>query len=61
MGVITELKGHGVTIFLVEQNGHRGLRIAACAYVLETGKVVAEDDAAGLLGNKEVLRAYLGS
>jgi branched-chain amino acid transport system ATP-binding protein len=61
MGVVTELKGHGVTIFLVEQNVHRALRVAARAYVLETGKVVAEDDAVGLLGNKEVLRAYLGS
>jgi branched-chain amino acid transport system ATP-binding protein len=61
MGVIKELQGHGVTILLVEQNVHRALRVASKAYVLETGKVVAEDTAAGLLGNKEVLRAYLGS
>jgi branched-chain amino acid transport system ATP-binding protein len=61
MGVIKELQGHGVTILLVEQNVHRALRVASKAYVLETGKVVAEDSASGLLGNKEVLRAYLGS
>jgi branched-chain amino acid transport system ATP-binding protein len=61
MGVITELQGHGVTILLVEQNVHRALRVAANAYVLETGKVVAQDSAAGLLGNRDVLRAYLGA
>jgi branched-chain amino acid transport system ATP-binding protein len=61
MGVIAELAGHGVTILLVEQNVHRALRVARRAYVLETGRIAAEDDAAGLLGNKEVLRAYLGA
>jgi len=61
MGVITELQGHGVTILLVEQNVHRALRVASRAYVLETGKVVAQDTASGLLGNKDVLRAYLGA
>jgi branched-chain amino acid transport system ATP-binding protein len=61
MGAITELQGHGVTILLVEQNVHRALRVASHAFVLETGKVVARDSAAGLLGNRDVLRAYLGA
>jgi branched-chain amino acid transport system ATP-binding protein len=61
MGVITELQGQGVTILLVEQNVHRALRVASNAYVLETGKVVAQNSAAGLLGNRDVLRAYLGA
>jgi branched-chain amino acid transport system ATP-binding protein len=61
MGVIAELQGQGVTILLVEQNVHRALRVASRAYVLETGKVVASDTAEGLLGNREVLRAYLGA
>ncbi|MBX6368037.1 MAG: ABC transporter ATP-binding protein [Rhodospirillales bacterium] len=61
MGVVAELQGQGVTILLVEQNVHRALRVASKAYVLETGKVVASDTAEGLLGNREVLRAYLGA
>jgi branched-chain amino acid transport system ATP-binding protein len=60
MGVIRELQLHQVTILVVEQNVHNALSVASRAYVLETGKVVACDTAAGLLGNKDVLRAYLG-
>jgi branched-chain amino acid transport system ATP-binding protein len=61
MDVVTELQGQGVTILLVEQNVHRALRVASKAYVLETGRVVAQDSASGLLGNRDVLRAYLGA
>jgi branched-chain amino acid transport system ATP-binding protein len=60
MGVVRELQAHGVTILLVEQNVYSALSVASRAYVLETGKVVANDSSADLLGNKEVLRAYLG-
>jgi len=60
MGVIRELQLHQVTILVVEQNVHNALAVASRAYVLETGKVVASDTATGLLGNKDVLRAYLG-
>jgi len=60
MGVIRELKSHGVTILVVEQNVHNALSVASRAYVLETGRVVAHSEAAALLGNEEVLRAYLG-
>jgi branched-chain amino acid transport system ATP-binding protein len=60
MEVIGELKAHGVTILLVEQNVHNALSVASRAYVLETGQVVAQSAAAELLNNKDVLRAYLG-
>jgi branched-chain amino acid transport system ATP-binding protein len=60
MAVIRSLKEQGVTILLVEQNVYGALQVASRAFVLETGKVVAADDSAGLLGNKEMLRAYLG-
>jgi branched-chain amino acid transport system ATP-binding protein len=57
---IRELKEQGVTIFLVEQNAIGALEIADRAYVLETGEIVIEGDAADLLHNPEVKRAYLG-
>jgi branched-chain amino acid transport system ATP-binding protein len=60
MGVIRELQGHGVTVLLVEQNVYSALSVASKAYVLETGKVVAHDSSDELLGNRELLRAYLG-
>ena len=57
---VTQLRDTGVTILLVEQNVHNALAVASRAYVLETGRVVAEDTAQGLLGNPDLLRAYLG-
>jgi branched-chain amino acid transport system ATP-binding protein len=50
----------GTTILLVEQNAKAALKMADRGYVLETGKVILEGDAAELLENKEVQRAYLG-
>jgi branched-chain amino acid transport system ATP-binding protein len=44
----------------VEQNAKAALKVADRGYVLETGKVILEGDAADLLENKEVQRAYLG-
>ena len=58
--VIREINAQGTTIFLVEQNAHMALSIAARAYVMEVGRVVLEDDAAKLLANQDVRKAYLG-
>ncbi len=60
LGVIARLRDDGITIVLVEQNVHNALAVAARAYVLETGRIVAEETAAGLRDNPELLRAYLG-
>jgi branched-chain amino acid transport system ATP-binding protein len=60
MGAVRELQKGGMTILLVEQNVHNALSVASRAYVLETGRVVAADTSEALLGNKDVLRAYLG-
>ncbi|HEY0879749.1 MAG TPA: ABC transporter ATP-binding protein [Zeimonas sp.] len=60
MQTVAELRTHGVTILLVEQNVYNALSVADRAYVLETGRIVACDTAAALLDNREVLRAYLG-
>lgn len=58
--VIRELKHHGVTIFLVEQNAVATLDIADRAYVLETGDIILEGQPEELFQNPEVKRAYLG-
>ncbi len=49
-----------MTIFLVEQNARAALKLSDRGYVMETGKIMFEGDAADLLENKEVQRAYLG-
>jgi branched-chain amino acid transport system ATP-binding protein len=59
--VITALRSErGTSVLLVEQNAKAALKIADRGYVLETGKVILEEDASDLLENKEVQRAYLG-
>ena len=57
---IVEINRRGVTVLLVEQNAHMALSIARRGYVLETGRVVLEDEAAKLAANPEVRAAYLG-
>uniref|UniRef100_UPI003365B003 ABC transporter ATP-binding protein n=1 Tax=Variovorax davisae TaxID=3053515 RepID=UPI003365B003 len=57
---VREINQHGVTVLLVEQNVHNALSVASRAYVFETGRVVAERDAAGLLEDPGLLSAYLG-
>jgi branched-chain amino acid transport system ATP-binding protein len=57
---IVEINRRGVTVVLVEQNAHMALSVARRAYVLETGRVVLEDEAAKLASNPQVRAAYLG-
>jgi branched-chain amino acid transport system ATP-binding protein len=57
---IRKMKDLGVTVLLVEQNAIATLQIADRAYVLETGEVILEGEAADLMHNPEVKRAYLG-
>jgi branched-chain amino acid transport system ATP-binding protein len=57
---IREINQRGVTVLLVEQNAHLALAIAGRGYVLETGRVQLEDEAARLLQNEDVKKAYLG-
>jgi branched-chain amino acid transport system ATP-binding protein len=58
--VMTDLREHGTTILLVEQNARAALRIADRAYVLETGTVALEGTAEELLADERVQSAYLG-
>ncbi|MBW1616024.1 MAG: ABC transporter ATP-binding protein [Deltaproteobacteria bacterium] len=58
--IIEEINKKGTTVLLVEQNANLSLKIAKRGYVMETGKIIAEDDANVLLNNKEIKKAYLG-
>jgi branched-chain amino acid transport system ATP-binding protein len=58
--VIREINTRGTTILLVEQNAHMALSIASRGYVMESGRIVLEDDASNLMVNKDVQKAYLG-
>jgi branched-chain amino acid transport system ATP-binding protein len=50
----------GITILLVEQNANLALGISHFGYVLETGKIILQDDSAALRQNPQVKSAYLG-
>jgi branched-chain amino acid transport system ATP-binding protein len=58
--LVKEINAQGVTILLVEQNALQALAVAHRGYVLQTGKVILADTAAGLAANPDVRRAYLG-
>jgi branched-chain amino acid transport system ATP-binding protein len=57
---IRTLKDSGTTILLVEQNAQAALTLADHGYVIETGKIVLDDEGRKLLGNEQVRKAYLG-
>lgn len=61
METIARIARGGTTVLLVEQNAHLALQIASRAYVLETGRVALSGEAAALLTNEDMQRAYLGS
>jgi branched-chain amino acid transport system ATP-binding protein len=50
----------GITILLVEQNANLALEISSFGYVLETGKIILQDDSGSLRQSPKVKSAYLG-
>ncbi len=58
--VIRGLNRQGVSVLLVEQNARMALKVAHRGYVLETGRVVASDQASVLLNDPRIRAAYLG-
>jgi branched-chain amino acid transport system ATP-binding protein len=50
----------GVTFLLAEQNTNVALRYASYGYILESGRVVLDGDAAVLRDNEDVKEFYLG-
>ncbi len=57
--IIQDLNRQGIAILLVEQNANMALAIAKRGYVLQTGRVVLEDSAQGLLRHPMMRRSYL--
>ena len=59
--IIEELHRSGITILLVEQNAKMALAVSDRAYVLETGTISMEGNAADLAADDRVRKAYLGA
>ena len=58
--IIQQVHESGVAMLVVEQNANVSLSIADRGYVLSTGRVVLEGNAAELLQNEDLRKAYLG-
>jgi branched-chain amino acid transport system ATP-binding protein len=58
--VIQDLRSHGISILLVEQNVAGALSIADRGYIMETGKIAMQGKAAALKKDREVRKRYLG-
>ncbi|NIS73798.1 MAG: ATP-binding cassette domain-containing protein [Deltaproteobacteria bacterium] len=60
-GIIKDINmKEGTTILLVEQNARIALSIADYGYIMESGKVVLDGEAAKLMENEDVKEFYLG-
>lgn len=60
MEKLLEIHAAGTTILLVEQNVTLALKVAQRGYLMESGNIVATDDAKALLASDTVRKAYLG-
>jgi branched-chain amino acid transport system ATP-binding protein len=60
LSALGRLRDQNMTIVIVEQNVHSALSVASRAYVFETGRIAAENSSANILGDPDLLRAYLG-
>jgi branched-chain amino acid transport system ATP-binding protein len=58
--VVREVSAQGVTILLVEQNARMALQAAHRGYVMESGAITMNGDAAAMLDDPRVQQAYLG-
>lgn len=58
--ILVDINKRGVSVVLVEQNAELALELARHGYVLETGVVALEGEAASLMNNEHVRKAYLG-
>lgn len=59
-GVVEEIRESGISILMAEQNANQSLRVAAQAYLLETGEIAESGSASEMAQSAEVRRAYLG-
>jgi len=61
MRIVKLLNERGATILLVEQNARLALKLASYGYVLETGVIRMEGEAAALSADASIVQAYLGA
>ena len=58
---IVELnRTHGLSILLVEQNANLALEVSSYGFVLETGRIILQNESAALRQDPKVRSAYLG-
>jgi branched-chain amino acid transport system ATP-binding protein len=58
--MIKQLRSHGMSILLVEQNVQQTLEIADRGYVMENGRILLEGPSEELMQNEDIRKAYLG-
>ena len=58
--IIESFRASGKTVLLVEQNAKKAMTISDRVYVLETGSVTMEGNAADLINDDRIKKAYLG-
>jgi branched-chain amino acid transport system ATP-binding protein len=61
VGAVREIHGTGkISILLVEQDVQTAFELSSRGYIIETGKIVAEDTSPNLLSDNRIREAYLG-
>jgi len=58
---IAQLRQSGVSILLIEQNARAALEVSDYGYVLETGSIALQGEAATLARDARVIDTYLGA
>jgi branched-chain amino acid transport system ATP-binding protein len=58
--IIESFREAGKTVLLVEQNAKKAMTISDRVYVLETGAVTMSGNAADLINDESIKKAYLG-
>jgi branched-chain amino acid transport system ATP-binding protein len=59
--MLKKINAQGTSVLLVEQNANMALKIAANAYVLETGLIALSGKGKDLLNDPRVKESYLGA
>ena len=58
--IIKTFRDAGKTVLLVEQNAKKAMTVSDRVYVLETGSIIKEGNAAELINDESIKKAYLG-
>jgi branched-chain amino acid transport system ATP-binding protein len=58
--IIVDINRQGTSVLLIEQNAMMALSIADYGYIMETGKIVMDGEAAKLRSDEDVKELYLG-